>query len=233
MSVSINEADCAVLIISAGPGEFETGVSKSGQTYEHASLVHTLGVEQMIVAVNKMDDTEPIYSEKRYDEIKAHVSGYIETIGYRSQCVPFVPISGWLGENLFEPTDNMPWYRGWTIEDRAGQWRGRTLWEAIDALAPPSRLIDKPLRLPLSDIYKIGGIGTVSFGRVETGILRPHMVVNFAPLNLQEEVKSFEMLVSEPEGKTRRCTRCTLVIVRIIDFSLDLKRYPVITLLST
>ena len=149
---------------------------------------------------------------KRYDEIKAEVSGYIETIGYRSQSVPFVPISGWLGENLIEPTDNMPWYRGWTMDNRGGQSRGKTLWEAIDALAPSSRLIDKPLRLPLQVVYKIGGIGTVPVGRVETGILRPHMIVNFAPSNLQDEVSSFETLINALEGKDRRCPHSGLVI---------------------
>ena len=178
--------------------------------------MRTLGVEQMIVAINKMDLTEPIYSEKRYDEIKAEVSGYLETIGYRAQSVPFVPISGWLGENLIEPTEKMPWYRGWTSDNRGGQTRGKTLWEAIDALAPPSRLIEKPLRLPLQDIYKIGGIGTVPVGRVETGILRPHMVVNFAPSNLQDEVNSFETRINELEGKDRTCARCRLAIAYMI-----------------
>ncbi|GAA6214975.1 elongation factor 1-alpha-like, partial [Lates japonicus] len=127
MITGTSQADCAVLIVAAGTGEFEAGISKNGQTREHALLAFTLGVKQLIVGVNKMDSTEPPYSE------------------------------------------------------------------ALDAILPPSRPTDKPLRLPLQDVYKIGGIGTVPVGRVETGLLKPGMVVTFAPPNLTTEVKSVEM----------------------------------------
>jgi len=147
----------------------------------------------MIVAVNKMDTTEPPYSEKRFDEIKTEVSNYIKKIGYAAQGVPFVPISGWHGDNMIEPTEKMPWYKGWSIERKEGNASGKTLLEALDAIVPPSRPTDKPLRLPLQDVYKIGGIGTVPVGRVETGVLKPNMVVGFSPSNLQTEVKSIEM----------------------------------------
>jgi len=181
------------LVVAAGTGEFEAGISKNGQTREHALLAYTLGVKQMIVAVNKMDTTEPPYSEKRFDEIKTEVSNYIKKIGYASQGVPFVPISGWHGDNMIDTTDKMPWYKGWAVERKEGNASGKTLLEALDAVVAPSRPTDKPLRLPLQDVYKIGGIGTVPVGRVETGILKPNMVVNFAPSNLQTEVKSIEM----------------------------------------
>ncbi|CAF0837975.1 unnamed protein product [Adineta ricciae] len=193
MITGTSQADCAVLVVAAGTGEFEAGISKNGQTREHALLAYTLGVKQMIVAVNKMDTTEPPYSEKRFDEIKTEVSNYIKKIGYASQGVAFVPISGWHGDNMIEPTEKMPWYKGWSVERKEGNASGKTLLEALDAVIPPSRPTDKPLRLPLQDVYKIGGIGTVPVGRVETGVLKPNMVVSFAPSNLQTEVKSIEM----------------------------------------
>jgi elongation factor 1-alpha len=193
MITGTSQADCAVLVVAAGTGEFEAGISKNGQTREHALLAYTLGVKQMIVAINKMDTTEPPYSEKRFDEIKTEVSNYIKKIGYQSQGVPFVPISGWHGDNMVEPSDKMPWYKGWSVERKDGNASGKTLLEALDSILPPSRPTDKPLRLPLQDVYKIGGIGTVPVGRVETGVLKPNMVVGFAPSNLQTEVKSIEM----------------------------------------
>jgi len=193
MITGTSQADCAVLVVAAGTGEFEAGISKNGQTREHALLAYTLGVKQMIVAVNKMDTTEPPYSEKRFDEIKTEVSAYIKKIGYQSQGVPFVPISGWHGDNMIEPSEKMPWYKGWSVERKEGNASGKTLLEALDSVVAPSRPTDKPLRLPLQDVYKIGGIGTVPVGRVETGILKPNMIVSFAPSNLQTEVKSIEM----------------------------------------
>lgn len=96
-----------MLIVAAGVGEFEAGISKNGQTREHALLAYTLGVKQLIVGINKMDSTEPPYSEKRYDEIVKEVSAYIKKIGYNPATVPFVPISGWHGDNMLEPSPNV------------------------------------------------------------------------------------------------------------------------------
>ncbi|GFU78365.1 elongation factor 1-alpha 1 [Trichonephila clavipes] len=173
MITGTSQADCAVLIVAAGTGEFEAGISKNGQTREHALLAYTLGVKQMIVGVNKMDNTEPPFSEPRFEEIKKEVSTYIKKIGYNPVTVPFVPISGWNGDNMLEPSANMPWYKGWAIEKKGSKADGKTLLQALDAMDPPSRPLDKPLRLPLQDVYKIGGIGTVPVGRVETGIIKP------------------------------------------------------------
>merc|ERR1712055_877905 len=121
------------------------------------------------------------------------VSGYIKKIGYNPATVAFVPISGWHGDNMLEPSEKMSWYKGWKTETKAGKGDGKTLFNALDAIDPPSRPTDKALRLPLQDVYKIGGIGTVPVGRVETGILKPGVVVTFAPVNLTTEVKSVEM----------------------------------------
>uniref|UniRef100_A0A673B1K2 Elongation factor 1-alpha n=1 Tax=Sphaeramia orbicularis TaxID=375764 RepID=A0A673B1K2_9TELE len=193
MITGTSQADCAVLIVAAGVGEFEAGISKNGQTREHALLAFTLGVKQLIVGVNKMDSTEPPYSQARYEEITKEVSAYIKKIGYNPAAVAFVPISGWHGDNMLEASTNMGWFKGWKIERKEGNASGTTLLEALDAIIPPSRPTDKPLRLPLQDVYKIGGIGTVPVGRVETGVLKPGMVVTFAPPNLTTEVKSVEM----------------------------------------
>ena len=101
-----------MLIVAAGTGEFEAGISKNGQTREHALLAYTLGVKQLIVGVNKMDSTEPPYSETRFEEIKKEVSSYIKKIGYNPAGVPFVPISGWNGDNMLEVSDKMTWFKG-------------------------------------------------------------------------------------------------------------------------
>jgi elongation factor 1-alpha len=193
MITGTSQADCAVLIVAAGVGEFEAGISKNGQTREHALLAYTLGVKQMIVAVNKMDSTEPKYSEARFKEIVKEVSSYVKKIGYNPKSIAFVPISGWHGDNMIEATSNMPWYKGWEQEAKERKANGKTLFEALDAIIPPQRPSDKALRLPLQDVYKIGGIGTVPVGRVETGTIKPGMVVTFAPANITTEVKSVEM----------------------------------------
>merc|ERR1712222_243710 len=193
MITGTSQADCGVLIIASGTGEFEAGISKNGQTREHALLAYTLGVKQLIVAVNKMDSTEPPYSQARFEEIQKEVSGFIKKVGYNPAAVAFVPISGWHGDNMIEASTNMTWYKGWNVERKEGKANGMTLLEALDSIIPPSRPTDKPLRLPLQDVYKIGGIGTVPVGRVETGTLKAGMVVTFGPMNTTTEVKSVEM----------------------------------------
>ncbi|XP_043208594.1 elongation factor 1-alpha [Amphibalanus amphitrite] len=193
MITGTSQADCAVLIVASGVGEFEAGISKNGQTREHALLAYTLGVKQMIIGVNKMDTTEPPFSEARFKEIVSEVSTYIKKVGYDPKTVAFVPISGWHGDNMLEASDKMPWYKGWETTRKSGSGSGKTLLEALDNIEPPTRPSDKPLRLPLQDVYKIGGIGTVPVGRVETGTIKPGMIVCFAPSGLTTEVKSVEM----------------------------------------
>jgi elongation factor 1-alpha len=170
MITGTSQADVAVLVIDSSQGGFEAGISKDGQTREHALLAYTLGVKQMIVACNKMDDKTVKYAEARYEEIKNEVSAYLKKVGYKPMKIPFVPISGWEGDNMIEKSTNMAWYKG------------PYLLEALDNVNPPKRPTDKALRLPLQDVYKIGGIGTVPVGRVETGIVKPGMHAMFAPL---------------------------------------------------
>jgi len=181
MITGTSQADCAVLVIASGQGEFEAGISKNGQTREHALLAYTLGVKQLIVAINKMDDKSVSYGQPRYDEIKKEVSQFIKKIGFNPEKVNFVPISGWNGDNMIERSPHMAWYKG------------PTLLEALDLIEPPKRPTSLPLRIPLQDVYKISGIGTVPVGRVETGVLKPGMIVGFAPAGVSTEVKSVEM----------------------------------------
>ncbi|KAE8624666.1 hypothetical protein XENTR_v10006019 [Xenopus tropicalis] len=115
MITGTSQADCAVLIVAGGVGEFEAGISKNGQTREHALLAFTLGVKQLIIGVNKMDSTEPPFSQKRFEEITKEVSAYIKKIGYNPATVPFVPISGWHGDNMLEASTNMPWFKAGTF----------------------------------------------------------------------------------------------------------------------
>merc|ERR1712243_478840 len=124
MITGTSQADCAVLIIAASTGEFEAGISKNGQTREHALLAYTLGVKQMIVGINKIDNTEPPYSEKRFEEIKKEVESYVKKVGYNPKTVAFVPISGWHGDNMIEKSDKMSWFNGWAIERKEGNAKG-------------------------------------------------------------------------------------------------------------
>ena len=181
MITGTSQADCAILMIASPQGEFEAGISKEGQTREHALLSFTLGVKQMIVCCNKIDEKSMNYSEERYLEIKKEVSDFLKKVGYKPDAIPFIPISGWVGDNMLERSANTPWYKG------------PTLIEALDKIEPPKRPTEKALRVPLQDVYKIGGIGTVPVGRVETGILKPGMNVTFAPADVKTEVKSVEM----------------------------------------
>ncbi|KAI4807011.1 hypothetical protein KUCAC02_017791 [Chaenocephalus aceratus] len=149
MITGTSQADVALLVVSAAQGEYEAGVSRSGQTREHALLAYTLGVKQIIVCVNKMDLTEPPFSQKRFEEVVRGVNGFLKKIGYETGTVPFVPISGWTGENMITATQK--------------------------------------------DVYKIGGVGTVPVGKIETGVLKPGMTLMFSPAKITAEVKSIEM----------------------------------------
>jgi len=179
MITGTSQADVAILMIASPPGEFESGWSKEGQTREHALLAFTMGVKQMIVCCNKMDSAG--YKEDRYKEIQAEVGAYLKQVGYKVDNVPFIPISGWTGDNMLEHSDNMPWYKG------------PFLLQALDSINPPKRPVLKPLRLPLQDVYKISGIGTVPVGRVETGVIKPAMQICFGPMGTTTECKSVEM----------------------------------------
>ncbi|RAQ59833.1 elongation factor 1-alpha [Aspergillus flavus] len=161
-----SQADCAILVTSATNGEFEAGVDQGGQSRQHLVLAYTLGVRQLIVAVNKMDT--PRYTDDCLNEIVKETSDFIKKIGYNPKAVAFVPISGLYGDNLVEESQNMPWFKGWTSETKYGVLKGKTLLDAIDALVTPSHrnATNKPLGLPIRDVKEVPDIGTVLVGLV-------------------------------------------------------------------
>ncbi len=180
MITGASQADAAILVVSAREGEFEAGMSPEGQTREHAILARTMGINQLIVTVNKMDATQPPWSEQRYKKIVEILSKFLKSIGYDPSKIPFIPVSAWTGDNLIERSPNMPWYNG------------PTLIEALDMLQPPAKPVDKPLRIPIQDVYSIAGVGTVPVGRVETGVLKVGDKVVFMPPGVVGEVRSIE-----------------------------------------
>jgi elongation factor 1-alpha len=182
MITGASQADVGLLVVSAKRGEFEAGVGPGGQTKEHAYLAMTLGVPSLIIAINKCDDETVKYSEDRYNEVKEEVEGFLKSIGYKTDKIPFIPTSALDAANLKEKTpDFTPWYDG------------PSLLEALDLVELPPKPLDKPLRLPINDVYSIKGVGTVPVGRVETGVMKPGQQVTFMPPNKTGEVKSIEM----------------------------------------
>ena len=181
MITGTSQADAAILVVSARRGEFEVGVGPGGQTREHAYLARTLGVSQVAVAINKMDEPETVkYSEERYNECKKEMESLLKVVGYDTSKVHFVPVSGWIGDNLVKRSEKMPWYKG------------PTLLEVLDTFQEPPKPTDKPLRIPVQDVYSITGIGTVPVGRVETGVLKIGDSVVFMPANVRGECKDIE-----------------------------------------
>jgi elongation factor 1-alpha len=184
MITGASQADAAILVVSAKPGE---GVQE--QTKEHTYLLKVLGINQLIVAINKMDAAN--YDEKRFNELVNEVKQLLQKVGYKVDTIPFVPVSAYQGDNVVHKSDKMPWYKGLTLVD------------AMDAtIKPPEQPIDKPLRIPIQDVYSITGVGTVPVGRVETGILKVNDKVIFMPSGVTGEVKSIEMFhKQQPEAR--------------------------------
>ena len=180
MITGTSQADAAILVASSKKGEFEVGVGPGGQTREHAYLARTLGVSQLAVAINKMDDETTNYSEERYNECRKEMESLLKVVGYDTSKVQFIPVSGWLGDNLVKKSDKTPWYKG------------PTLLEVLNSFQEPPKPTNKPLRIPVQDVYSITGIGTVPVGRVETGTLKVGETIVFMPANARGECKDIE-----------------------------------------
>lgn len=172
MITGASQADAALLVVAAPDGVME-------QTKEHVFLARTLGINQLIVGINKMDAVK--YDEKRFNEVKAELSQLLKIVGYKPDNVIFIPMSAFKGDNISKHSENTPWYKG------------PTLLEALNLLTEPEKPTNLPLRLPIQDVYSISGIGTVPVGRVETGVMKKGMKVSFMPANKEGEVKSIEM----------------------------------------
>jgi len=175
MITGASQADTAVLLCAANDGV-------NAQTKEHAFLAKVLGVKGLIVHVNKMDISGVDWQEEKYKSACAEVSQLLKMAGFKPDDIPMIPASSLNGDNVFEKSDKCSWYKG------------PTLFEAIDATPMPDKPSNKPLRLPIQDVYKISGIGTVPVGKIETGTLNVGKNVVFNPSMKGGEVKSIEML---------------------------------------
>jgi len=206
-----SQADVALLMVPATKGSFETSIQKTnhkegriqGQTRQHAKLCHLLGIEQLIVGVNKMDGAD--YSEKRFNEIKDEVSNMLKRIGWKIKKIPFIPMSGLKGENLDKVSENMPWYKGFDVPIRKGvKVKGHTLIDALtNVIQVPKRKDDVPFRMPVSGLLKISGIGDVITGRIEQGKIKKGDSIKFVPRGTKGKCFSIEMhhrQVAEAQG---------------------------------
>lgn len=174
MITGTSQADAAVIVVDAGKGP-------EAQTKEHIFLARTLGVTQLIIAMNKMDTTQPPYNEARYNKVKEEIGVLLKTVGYKVDQIPFIPIASLKGDNVFKKSENLSW------------WKGTTLVEALNGLTVPPKATNLALRLPVQDVYTITGVGTVPVGRIECGQLKRDMKVIFMPANKVGEVKDIEM----------------------------------------
>ena len=172
MITGASQADAAVLVISCKDGI-------QSQTMEHAFLAKVLGINQLIVGINKMDAVN--FEQAKYDEAKANISNLLKTVGYDISKIQFIPYSALEGSNVKTKSDKMPWYSG------------PALLEALDLLTVPNKPLDKALRLPIQDVYSISGFGTVPVGRVETGVMKVGDDVVIMPSGVKTQIKSIEM----------------------------------------
>lgn len=174
MILGTRQADAAILVVAAPEGV-------QAQTKEHVYLAKTLGIGQIIVAVNKMDSTIPEFSEGRYNQVKSEASRLMEQVGYKEDDFSFVPVSAYHGDNVFKSSNRIPWYKG------------LTLYESLDTIRVSERPTGQPFRLPVQHIFNVPGIGYIPVGKVETGTVKPGDVIKFMPVNVKAEVRSIEM----------------------------------------
>ena len=176
MITGASQADVGVLVVAANDGVM-------AQTKEHVFLSRTLGVNQIMIAVNKMDMVG--YEEAKFKSVQEQVNGLLKSIGYKPDEIPFIPIASLKGDNVFNKSENMPWYTG------------PTLYQLMDAVKEPEKPTNLPLRLPIQDVYNITGIGVVPVGRVETGVMKVGDKVTAVPgregSGVTGEVKTIEM----------------------------------------
>ena len=172
MITGASQADNAVLVVAADDGV-------APQTREHVFLARTLGIQELIIAVNKMDVVD--YEESRYKEVVEEVKNLLGQVRFDSDDASFIPISAFEGDNVAEKTGALDWYDGPTI------------LEALNGLPEAEPPTDAPLRLPIQDVYTISGIGTVPVGRLETGTMHPGDDVSYQPSDVGGEVKTIEM----------------------------------------
>jgi len=177
MITGTSQADAAILVVAAQHGVM-------AQTKEHMFLARTLGVKQLIIALNQMDATQPAYDKAKYEEVKAQVDKLAKSVGYKDDQLQYVPCSAFAGDNIKEK-GKLDW------------WSGDTILSAIDKFTLPEKPTNLPLRWPIQDVYTIKGVGTVPVGKIETGVMKPGMQVIFKPSmkpgGATGEIKTVEM----------------------------------------
>ncbi|MCX6665620.1 MAG: translation elongation factor EF-1 subunit alpha [Euryarchaeota archaeon] len=178
MITGTSQADAAILVVAAQHGVM-------AQTREHMFLARTLGVKQLIVAINQIDATTPPYDKKRFDEVKADVDKLAKSVGYKDEQLQYIPVSAFEGDNVKDKKNNMPW------------WNGETIVKAIDNFKLADKPVNLPLRWPIQDVYTIKGVGTVPVGKIECGIMKVGQTLIFKPGvkpgGAVGEVKTIEM----------------------------------------
>lgn len=172
MITGTSQADAAVLVVSAKEGVMP-------QTKEHAFLAQVMGIKQLVVVANKMDEIN--YDEKKFNEIKTELTKLLTGVGYKQDAITIIPVSAWVGDNVAKKSEKLGW------------WKGQTLVDQLDSLIAPEPPTGKPLRLPIQDVYSIKGVGCVPVGRIETGILKPNDKIIVNPSGKVGEVKTIEM----------------------------------------
>jgi elongation factor 1-alpha len=188
-----SQADVALLMVPSD-GNFTAAIAwgnhkqgeVQGQTRQHARLINLLGVKQLIVGINKMDCDVAKYGKERYTEIKDEMASMLVKVGWKKEfvknCVPFIPISGWVGDNLLKKSDKMPWWEGVTVKSQKKPVKVDCLLDALEKMVKlPKRALKKPLRMPVSGVYKIKGVGDVITGRIEQGKVEPGQETVFLP----------------------------------------------------
>jgi len=194
MITGASQADVAMIMVPAD-GNFTTAIQKGnhkagevqGQTRQHSRLINLLGVKQIIIGINKMDCDTAGYKQARYDEIANEMRNMLVKVGWKKDQVeggvPYMPISGWMGDNLLKKSENMAWWKGADVKTQKGEnCHVDTIQDCLnDMCGPPIRPTDAPMRTPISSIYKIKGVGDVLAGRVEQGTVKVNEEVIFLP----------------------------------------------------
>jgi elongation factor 1-alpha len=195
MITGASQADVALLMVPAD-GNFVSAIARGnhkagevqGQTRQHARLINLLGVKQLVIGINKMDCDVAKYTETRFNEIKEEMKSMLVKTGWKKEFVeknvPVLPISGWIGDNLLSKSDKMAWWKGQDvlIEQDKSTLHIDTLVDALDKMVRlPERKNDAAMRMPVSGVYKIKGVGDVITGRVEQGVVKPGEEVLFLP----------------------------------------------------
>jgi len=216
MITGASQADVAVVMVPAD-GNFTTSIQKGnhkagtvqGQTRQHSRLINLLGVKQLVIGVNKMDCDVAGYKKERYDEIAAEMRNVLCKVGWKKdfvgKSVPILPISGWMGDNLKEASTNMTWWKGVEVVNLNGdKVLVHTLYDALQKMVVlPTRDPSKPLRMPVSGVYKIKGVGDVITGRVEQGVVKPGDETKFLPTDTPSKACTSKVFTVEMHHKSQ------------------------------